>query len=281
MALGSSPPVSPEGRRGYDEMMARTPIADGVECTPAIINGVPGWWCRPADAVPGTAILYFHGGCYVLGSATAYRGLASQLAGRAKAATFVADYRLAPEHPFPAAFEDACKALDGIAAEGFHSIAVSGDSAGGGLSLALLASGAAKTRAVAGALFSPWLDLSLSGETMSSRSDVDPILSRTMLQQAVDQYLVGAKVEDPRASPLVADLSKLPPIHIDVGDAEVLLDDSRRFEVLVSSAHGPSCDLHVWKWMIHVFPANIAMLKAASEALDGAAKFLENELGAH
>lgn len=279
MALSAAPPVSPEGRPGYDELMAKTPSPDGMEWTAGQVDGVPGWWCRPPDATPGAAILYLHGGCYVIGSASAYRGLASQIAARAMAATFVAEYRLAPENPFPAAFEDACRALDGMRTEGFPKVAVAGDSAGGGLGLAVLASGAANTRAVAAAVFSPWIDLALSGQTMESRKDVDPILSRRALQQAVDQYFPGGDPKDPRTNVMSGDLATLPPIRIDVGDDEVLLDDSLRFHALADATRRPACDVHVWKGMLHVFPGNIAMLKAAAEALDGAGAFLRNALG--
>lgn len=273
LKLSPGPAITPDGRAAYDEIMARTPGAKGVTWAAGDAGGVSGWWCRPEDATRGRAILYLHGGCYVLGSATAYRGLASQVAARAKAAVFVADYRLAPEHPFPAAFDDACRVLDGLRAAGFGSIAVVGDSAGGGLALALLASGASSTRAVAASLFSPWVDLSLSGATMESHANRDPILSRTALQQGADQYLAGADPRHPRASALWGDLSKLPPVRIDVGDDEVLLDDSLRFGAAVDAA-GRRCEVHVWKGMLHVFPGNVSMLRAAPEALDGVGDFL-------
>lgn len=277
MAVSTSPPISPEGRAGYDDIMARTPAPDGVEWTAGTVGGVPGWWCRPVDAAPGRAVLFLHGGCYVLGSAIAYRGLASQIANRAGAATFVADYRLAPEQPFPAAFEDAGRVLDGLSAEGFGDVAVVGDSAGGGLALAVLASRQAGV--VAAAVLSPWLDLSLSGETLESRSEVDPILSRDALQQGAEQYLREANARDPRASPLWGDLSALPPVRIDVGSEEVLLDDSIRFE-RAASAGGNTCEVHVWNGMVHVFPSNVAMLKAAPEALDGVGAFLREAFAA-
>lgn len=279
MAVSAAPPVAPEGRPGYDEMIAKTPAPEGVEWTAGQIDGVPGWWCAAAGASPGKAILYLHGGCYVIGSAAAYRGLASQIAARTGVATFVADYRLAPEHPFPAAFDDACRALDGMRAEGFETVALAGDSAGGGLGLAVLASGIAKTRAVAAAVFSPWIDLSLSGATMESRAAVDPILSRAALQQAVDQYLPGGNPSDPRTNALSGVPANLPPVRIDVGDDEVLLDDALRFHAFAEAAHQPSCDVHVWEGMVHVFPANIALLKAAPEALDGMGAFLRSALG--
>lgn len=278
MAVSAAPPVAPEGRPGYDEMIAKTPAPAGVEWTADQVNGVAGWWCLPSGAVPETAILYLHGGCYVLGSAAAYRGFASQIADRAKAATFVADYRLAPEHPFPAVFEDGCLALDGLGERGFHTIVLAGDSAGGGLALATIASGAVKARVVAAAVFSPWLDLALTGETMDSRADVDPILSRTSLQQAVDQYLAGGDANDARANAMAGELPTLPPVRIDVGDNEVLLDDSLRFHMLAEAARQSSCELHIWKGMLHVFPTNIAMLKAATEALNGVGDFLKDVL---
>lgn len=274
MKMSTAPAIAPEGRPGYDQIMARTPSPDGVHCSSLQAAGISGWLCQPADIVPGRVILYFHGGCYVLGSASAYRGLASQIAVRARAAVFVVDYRLAPENPFPAAFDDACAALDGLHAAGYESIAVTGDSAGGGLALALLASGAAATRAVGAAVLSPFVDLSLSGGSIESRAAVDPILSRAVVQQGSDQYLRGADPRNPRVNALSGDLSRLPPVRIDVGDDEILLDDSLRFEAAAKAANLP-CEVHVWKGMVHVFPANVAMLKAAEEALDGVGTFLD------
>jgi len=195
-------------------------------------------------------------------------------------ATFVADYRLAPENPFPAAFDDACRALDGLRATGFTKVAVVGDSAGGGLGLAALASGAAQTRAVAAAVFSPFIDLSLSGATIGSKADVDPILSREALDKGRSQYLVGADPAERRVNAIAGDLSLLPPMRIDVGEDEVLLDDSVRFHAACEAAGAPTCDLHVWKGMVHVFPANISMLKAAVESLDEIGAFLRGALGA-
>lgn len=275
LKVSAAPAIAPEGRAGYDALTERTPSDEGVTWTAGQAGGVPGWLGHPANAVPGRAILYLHGGCYVLGSAGAYRGLASQVAVRARAAVFVADYRLAPEHPFPAAFDDASRALDGLHAAGHAAIAVVGDSAGGGLALALLASGSSSTPAVAAALFSPWVDLSLAGETLNSRADVDPILSRGALQQGADQYLQGADPGDPRANAMSGDLSSLPPIRIDVGDDEVLLDDALRFGADADAAN-VRCEVHVWEGMVHVFPGNVSMLKAASEALDAVGAFLES-----
>lgn len=270
--------IAPEGRLAYDDLIERTPAPEGVEWREATAGGVPGWMCVPADAVAGRAIVYLHGGGYVIGSARAYRGFASQIAARAKAAIFVADYRLAPEHPFPAAFDDACRAIDGVRADGFTAIAVVGDSAGGGLALAVLASGAAATRPVAAALLSPWIDLSLSGDTIESRRDADPILTREGMQRAADQYLQGADLHDARINALRGNLSLLPPIRIDVGDDEMLLADALSVDAPAAASRVP-CEVHVWKGMVHVFPTNVTMLKAAPEALDGIGTFLAEAFG--
>lgn len=270
--------IAPEGRRAYDALIERTPAPEGVEWREATASGVPGWLCVPADAVPGRAILYLHGGGHVIGSARAYRGFASHIAARARAATFVADYRLAPEHPFPAAFDDACRALDGLRADGFMAIAVVGDSAGGGLALAMLASGAASTRAAAAALLSPWTDLSLGGDTIESRRDADPILTPEGMRHAAAQYLQGADPADARINAMKGDWSRLPPLRVDIGDDELLLSDALGIDAPAAAA-GVPCEVHVWKGMTHVFPTNVAMLKAAPEALDGIGAFLEAAFG--
>jgi monoterpene epsilon-lactone hydrolase len=128
----------PEARPVFDELIARTPAALNVSYEAATVGGVPGWWCRPSNAIEGAAILYLHGGAYILGSAAAYRDFAGQIAARAKAAAFIADYRLAPEHRFPGAVDDAIAAYHGLSADGYSRLALVGDSAGGGLALSLL-----------------------------------------------------------------------------------------------------------------------------------------------
>ena len=272
LAVSKKPASSPESRPGFDTMVAKVAAADAVAYQPAQLGGVPGWWCRPADAVPGAAILYLHGGAYLLGSAWAYRNFAGQMAARAGVAAFVVDYGLAPERPFPAAFDDALAAYRGLGDAGCKAIALAGDSAGGGLALALLAAVAGETRGgqatpCAGAVvLSPWTDLALSGETMTTRADADPLLTRDVLAEASSLYLGSADPRDPRASPLYGSLAGLPPVTIHIGDDEVLLDDSLRYAQRIEAAGGQA-DLHVWKGMVHVFPTN-SLLKAAGEALD-------------
>jgi acetyl esterase/lipase len=157
--------TGPAARVPFDELMESTPTAEGVTCEKADVGGLPGWWCRPGEAAADTAILYLHGGAYVVGSARAYRHFVGQVAARAKVAAFVPEYGLAPEHPFPAAAEEAQAANRGLVEQGFLKIAVAGDSAGGGLALVLLSLMVAKARdgcvglPVGAAVMSPWTDL--------------------------------------------------------------------------------------------------------------------------
>jgi acetyl esterase/lipase len=269
-------------RAAYDWMLEQTPDAEGVSYAPDTVGGVRGVWARPADARPRAAILYLHGGAYVLGSAHAYRHFAGQVAARAGVAAFVPDYRLAPEHPFPAAVVDARAALAGlqILDGGLDAIAIVGDSAGGGLALAILAEagraahGAGRTSPrLAGALFSPWTDLALTGASLEARASDDPLLRHAILAGGAAQYLAGQGARDPLASPLYADVVGLPPVQVHVGTAEILLDDARRL-----SALGP-VEVHVWEGMVHVFPNNVATLKAARAALDLTGAFLREALG--
>ena len=284
--IALQPPVEfgPAGRTAFDDLLTRTPSADGVSYEAATVGGVPGWWCRPADAVDDGAILYFHGGAYVVGSAQAYRHLAGQLAARAKAPVFVADYRLAPEHPFPAAVEDAEAAYRGLAGVGIDRIAVAGDSAGGALALVTAARMAQAARdsatpaPVAACVMSPWTDLAMTGDSIETRAKHDPLLSRRALEDAVQLYLGQADAKDPRASPFYGDVAELPPVLLHVGEDEILLDDARRYTDLMAKS-GAAAELHVWQGMVHVFPANLALLHAAREALDITGEFLRSHIG--
>jgi monoterpene epsilon-lactone hydrolase len=284
IALQPESGLGPEARPGFDALMEKTPAAHGVTYEAAEV-GVVGWWCRPGDAVAGAAILYLHGGAYVVGSAAAYRNFAGQIAARAKAATFVAGYALAPERPFPIAFDDAKAAYRAVAAAGFTRIAIAGDSAGGGLALAVLAAVATEARLgtlpapSAAAVMSPWIDLALTGDSMDAKASADPLLTRTSLAAAAHLYLGEHDPRDPRVSALHGDFTDLPPVLLHVGEDEVLLDDARRYAAAAEAA-GISAELHVWQGMVHVFPANLALLRAAPEALDSLADFLRRHSAA-
>jgi len=268
--------LGPEARPFFDAMRAATPLPPGVRLEPDTVGGVPGLWCRPADARAGRALLFLHGGGYMMGSAEAMTGYAGQLAIRARADAFVPDYRLAPEHPFPAAVDDAFAVYRALASQTDAELALAGESAGGGLTVALLTLIRAEPalRSPAGAaVMSPWVDLTLSGSSYANRAEADPIFTQEALRALAAKYLQGHTAEDPRASPLRADLSGLPPLRIDVGDDEVLLDDALRLAERAGSA-GVLVTGAVWAGMPHVFQAQVGRLSAARRALDAAGEFL-------
>ena len=271
----------PEARLDFDSLMEKTPAVEGVTYEVSTIAGVAGWWCRPQHPVDDCAVVYFHGGAYVLGSAAAYRNLVGQIAARAKVAIFIADYGLAPEHPFPAAVNEAAAIYRGLAASGLSKLVIAGDSAGGGLALALLqsVSSAANDETVpkplAAVVMSLWADLALTGESMETRAESDPILTRDALNQAAQLYLGNKDRHDPKASPLYGEVTGLPPVMFHVGEDEILLDDSRRFANRIEAAGGVA-QLHIWEGMTHVFPSNVS-LQAAKDALDEIGAFLRRQ----
>lgn len=282
--LATLPPLefAPASRPAFEALMEQTPAAEGVGFEAGTVGAVSGWWCRPKAGETRAAILYLHGGAYVLGSALGHRNFVSQIARRAGAPAFIPDYRLAPEHAFPAAIDDALTVFADLCDMGHEAIALAGDSAGGGLALSLLALVAAtdrkgtRTMPRCAALMSPWTDLALTGGSMAARAVADPIVRQDELQKAAALYLNGADPADPRASPLHAQLGGLPPLLIHVGDDEILLDDSRRVAEAVSSAGGEAA-MHVWEGMTHVFPSNLE-LHAAREAVDMAGAFIRRHL---
>ena len=271
----------PEARPDFDHLMEKTPSAEGVTYDVATIGGVAGWWCRPQHPVDDCAIIYFHGGAYVLGSAAAYRNLVGQIAARANVAIFIADYGLAPEHPFPAAVNEAASVYRGLTASGLSKLVIAGDSAGGGLALALLrlvtsaASDETVPKPLAAVVMSLWADLALTGESMETRAESDPILTRDALNQAAQLYLGNKDRHDPKASPLYGEVTGLPPVMFHVGEDEILLVDSRRFANRIEAAGGVA-QLHIWEGMTHVFPSNVS-LQAAKDALDEIGAFLRQQ----
>jgi monoterpene epsilon-lactone hydrolase len=264
-------------RTAYDAFISATPIAGGVAADERVeTTSVRGWWVRPFKAEQEGVILYLHGGGYLAGSAKAYRGLASQLAGRAHRPVFVLDYPLAPEATVPAAPNAAMAAYQWLRTNGCERIVFAGDSAGGGLcllTLARLAHGPRPSAAIAGVAFSPWVDLAFTGASMRDAHIEDPLLTHEYLQQAAQMYLGGADSRDPLASPLFGDLSGLPPLLIQVGSDERLLDDARQYAERATDA-GAKVRLEVWQGMHHVFQVNVAQLRTSCIALDGAAAFI-------
>ncbi|PBC23014.1 MULTISPECIES: alpha/beta hydrolase [unclassified Mesorhizobium] len=274
--------LGPEARPMFDAMFAATPAAADVQVEAATVGGIAGFWLRPVSARSGAHILYLHGGGYVLGSAEALTNFAGQIASRVGADTFVPDYRLAPEYPFPAAIDDAVAVYRGLVADGAERIVVVGDSAGGGLTLSLLSVLAADkmngtVQPVGAAVMSPWTDLALTGDSLETRAEADPIFTGGVLQGFADMYLQGQDAKNPKASPLYARLNGLPPIRIDVGDDELLLADSVRYADRARAA-GVEVTLSVWQGMPHVFQSSLGHFLAAERSVDAIVDFLRQRL---
>lgn len=261
-------------RAAYAAMARRTPMATGIACE-HLAKPVRGWWLRPREARQDRAILFIHGGGYHLGDAEAYCGFASQLAVRTGCAVLCIDYPLAPEHPFPAAYDAARHALEWMGLQGIEQVSLTGDSAGGGLVLALLNDPADRPGIASALAFSPWTDLALTGRSLNEPATRDPIFSRAALAQLADGYLAGADPRDPRASPLYGLPDRLPPLAIQVGSEELLLDDARRYARMAShrSSHAR---LDIFDGMHHVFQRDVEGLAMARLALDLAARFIQS-----
>lgn len=265
-------------REPFDAILESVAVPEGVSFEGGTVGGIRGWWCMPQRVQPGAVLLHLHGGWFNWGSAKAYRNLVGHLAMHADVFAFAPDYRLAPEHPLPAAAEDVRASYIGLTDLGFKKIAVTSDSAGGNLALELLVSLTAsnsniRTIPVAGVALSPVTDLSLSGASWMARAAADPYFTHPQAAQLVRSYLNGADSSNPSASPLRADLAGLPPIRIHAGDDEVLLDDSVRF-VDRALAAGVDVQVDVWEGMVHGFPASVGRLSASTQALQLIGSFL-------
>jgi acetyl esterase/lipase len=269
-------------RASFSALMAQVPVPADVLQKPTEIGGVG----AIEVTVPGTGaegvLLYFHGGVYVIGSATTSVPLVSDLVRRTGVGALTLDYRLAPEHPYPAAVEDARAAYEGLLAQGTDPgrIVLAGDSAGGGLAVAtLLAAREAGLPMPAGAfLMSPYADLTLSGETLTARQSLDPILTPEGLRVRAPEYVAGAAAADPLISPIFADLAGLPPLLIQVGSHEILLSDALRLAARAATAD-VAVTLEVTPGVPHVFQGYAALLDEAGAALDRASDFVRARLG--
>jgi acetyl esterase/lipase len=238
---------------------------------------------EPAEFHGRGRLLYLHGGGYVIGSPDTHAGLVGELARRAGLRAMSVDYRLAPEHPFPAAVDDGLAIYRELLAAGTdpQDLVLAGDSAGGGLSIAtlLMAREAGLPQPAAVVLFSPWVDLTLAGGSMRSKEDADPIFSEADLRAYVDLYVRAGDRAHPLASPVFADLTGLPPLLVQVGANEVLLDDAVRLAGR-AGADDVEVTLEVGPGLPHVFQHHYGHLDEADAALDRAARFLTTHLGA-
>lgn len=267
----------PTLRQAMLALTTAAPLPSDIRYEPDSLGPVAVEWAVPTNAAPESVICYLHGGGYCLGSVATHRTLVGAIARAACARVVSVDYRLAPEHPFPAAIEDATTAYRALLARGVapSRVALAGDSAGGGLTIAALLALRDSTTPLpaAAACISPWLDLTCSGESMTTRASVDPMLQRGPALKLAAAYLDGADAATPLASPLFADPAGLPPILLHVGTAEVLLDDSTRFGERARSA-GVDVTLEVWPDMIHVWHAFAPLLPEADRAIERVGDYL-------
>jgi len=274
-----------EARGQFDALMESVLPRDDVTFEADTLGGVPGLWVHPADWRSSEAIVHLHGGWFCFGSAKAYRHLVGHIAARAGARTFIPDYRLAPEHPYPAATDDVLACYQGLAERDVHRIALTGDSAGGNLALVLASRVTDEAATIDATLvgvtvLSPVTDLTLSGATYETRADADPLFTRPQVVELVHSYLGSADARHPLASPLHGRYSGMPSTRIHVGDDEVLLDDSLRY-VERAVAAGVDARVDVWMGMPHGFPGSIGRLKAAAQSLDAIGAFLAERLHSH
>lgn len=259
------------------------PVAEGVTLQPAEVAGVPGVWLEPANAVDGRALLYLHGGGYNIGSVVSHRPMVSRLAQAARSRTLLIDYRLAPEHPFPAALDDAVAAYCALLDDGTDTdtLVVAGESAGGGLTAATLLRLKQQNAPLpaAGVLLSPWLDLSGSGESMATNAESDIILDPAALDQWAAAY-AGEQLTAPLVSPLFGDPAGLPPLLIHVAGKEVLLDDARRFAAKASAA-GVEVELTEFEEMCHAWHLFAGLVPEADEAIAAVGEWIDQRVGPH
>jgi epsilon-lactone hydrolase len=262
-----------------DQMLTSEPLPADVRVTPGDLGGIPVIFIDIADVEPGGTILHIHGGGFALGSAAGSVGLASSLARKTGMRAVSVDYRLAPEHPYPAALQDvmaAYRALLEQAGSAGH-IVVSGESAGGNLAVELLIAGKAEGLAMPAAalLMSPMTDLTVSGSSYAGKADGDPAISAQAIRTRAADYLAGTDPADPLVSPIFADLSGLPPLLIQAGSHEVLLDDATRLAAK-AAADDVSVILDITPGVPHVFQAFAALLEEGDAALNRVARFVKD-----
>jgi epsilon-lactone hydrolase len=271
-----------ERRQRLDEVGSVWPAATDVKLEPVDLGGVPGEWSSVAGSDASRVLMFFHGGGYCSGSIRSHRRLVTEAGRSAGIRTLAVGYRLAPEHPFPAAMDDALTAWHFLRQQGIAArhIAIGGDSAGGGLAVALNNRLRDADEELPGCvwLVSPWTDLTMSGSTLITKDNVDPIIHKGYLGELADAYVPpGMGRKDPRVSPLYAYLKGLPPMLVQVGSAETLLEDATRFAAAAGAAD-VSVTLEIWPHMIHAWPMWNAALEPGRSALAHAGAFMRARL---
>ncbi len=282
--LSSKPrPVGWPGRRQrLDDVGSVWPVTDDVKLVAVDISGVPGEYSIVPGSDPSRVLIFFHGGGYCAGSILSHRRMVTEAGRAAGMRTLAIAYRLAPENPFPVAYDDVLKAWRFLRNQGIPAarIAIGGDSAGAGLAVALINQlrDAHEELPACVWLVSPWTDLTMSGSTLASKDAVDPLIHKDYLNELADAYLTpGMDRKDPRVSPLYADLRSFPPTLIQVGSAETLLDDATRFAAVAGAAAVP-VTLEIWPYMIHAWHLWNAHLEPGRRALVSAGAFIRGYL---
>jgi epsilon-lactone hydrolase len=265
----------------YEEFMLQTSAPADVSVAEVELGGVLALEFSAPDAAADAALLFFHGGVFAMGSPRSSANLAGLLSRQARARVFSVEYRLAPENPCPAAPEDALQSYRGLLEKGIspERIALFGESAGGALALGTLvgARDGGLPQPAAAVLYSPWVDLTLSGASMDTKASVDYLLARDALQGAVYGYAGGADPASATVSPLFADLQGIAPLHVQCGSYEVLLDDATRLAAAAAAAD-VAVQLDVTPAMPHVFQASAPELLEANAALERTGAFLRPRL---
>ncbi|MDH3533649.1 MAG: alpha/beta hydrolase [Gammaproteobacteria bacterium] len=269
-------------RERVDKYAGRLRIARGVTRTADNINGLTAEWLIPEGAAQGKVLVYLHGGAYIMGGCNTHRQLASYIARAAGVRALLPEYRLAPEHPFPAAIEDAVALYRKLLNDGHAatSIVIAGDSAGGGLTMATLLSirDAGDPLPAAACLLSPWLDLAATGASMQTHAHRDPWFRPKDMPIVRRYYCAESEIRKPLVSPIYADLAGLPPLYVQVGEDEILLSDSTRLAERVRAAGG-SADIEIWPDMWHVFQAFVKHVPESRQAIQKLGVFIRHSLG--
>ena len=270
-------PTVEEYREGFERLSARVGVGANTTIKEVDANGVPGELVTADRSSDEAVTLYLHGGGYVIGSPLTHRELARRLSVETGGSILVIDYRLAPENPFPAAVEDSVSAYSWLLDRGLEpsSLSIAGDSAGGGLAVATLVS--LKDQGIplpsCGVTLSPWVDMEVIGESMSTRADVDPMIQRDGLITMAQTYLNGADPRSPLAAPIYADLTGLPPLLIQVGTRETLYDDAIRLACRAVEA-GLRVSFEPWEEMIHVWHLFAPLLDEGQQAIERIGEFI-------
>ena len=270
-----------ERRARLDAVGAACPTAADIRLEAIDAGGIPAEWSLAPGSDSSKVLLFFHGGGYCSGSIASHRGMVTEAGRAAKVRTLAVEYRLAPEHPFPAALEDALAAYEFLLRQGIvpGHMAVGGDSAGGGLTLAALTRMRDAGKPLPGCawLVSPWVDLQMTGASLVDKADVDPLIQKPYLEELATAFLAGADPAGPLVSPLRADLAGLPPMLIQVGAAEALLDDALRVARRAGAAD-VSVSLEIWPHMIHAWHLWAAQLADGRRAIATAGAFMRARL---